>query len=161
MSAEGQYISPQRNHHEPIPGDPDPRPDPVNGYSLRRAVEMELVIRQAFAWRPEEAGRPNLHFRALNYWYVFRVRPGFLGPSIFPVLRILSRSAGYRVDQDGYRALVFAAECKLYALVYKSDVLPYKGANLNRPALAATLPLQGRAARPLRVGGRSSEVVPR
>lgn len=147
-SAEGNYVSPQRNHHEPIPGDPEPRPEPNHAAAPRIAAAMDELISATFARRPEEEKKPNLHYRSLCYWYVFGVRPGFVGPPIWPVLRILSRAAGYRIDAEGYSGIVFSAECKLLPLVYNMEALAYKPNKLGSPVSAATPPALGRSALP-------------
>jgi len=160
-SAEGNYRSPQRDHHEPIPGDPEPKVVDGPGFSLRRALRTDLIIRETFHVKPEEKGRPNLAFRALSYWYAFRVRPGPTGAPIYPYLRMLSRAAGYRIDQDGYAEIVLLSECKLLPALYKSEDSAYKPANVFTPAQAERPPRSGTASFPLHIAAppRSAPVM--
>lgn len=144
-SAEGNYISPQRNHHEPIPGDSEPHPT-ERGFSRRRADDTNAMVRDTFC--PYEGA--NVSFRALSFWYCMKVRPGMMGTPIWPILRNLSRAAKYKVDQGGYVELVILAECKLAPKVYKTSDLAYiAGYDPRRPIAAERSPRIGRAAFPL------------
>ena len=140
------YRSPQRDHHEPIPGDPEPKPAAGIGFSLRRAIRTDQIIRGALT----APGNANLSFRALSYWYAFRIRPGFAGPPIWPFLRALSRVAGYRIDQSGYAEIVLLTEVKLRPLLYFPPEIGYNPPKLVfAPARAESPPPIGRAALPL------------
>ena len=149
-SIEGLYRSPQRGHHEPIPGDQEERPKERPDVLL--ALETWMKLRDTLAPTLDIGlkARPNLEYFALSYWYAFLIRPGFTGLPIQIPLRHLSRRAGYRVDQQGYCQLVYLGKCKMAPVIYKWPGIGYiAGRNDQpRPAPAERSSPIGRAAYP-------------
>ena len=154
-SIEGLYRSPQRDHHEPIPGDPEERPKERPDVLL--ALETWEKMRDTLVATVEIGEKPkaNLEYFALTYWYAGLgyqgpVRPGYTGPPIQVVLRKLSQRAGYKVDLQGYCQLVYLGKCKMAPVLYKWPGIGYIAARTSEahPVKAEKLSPIGRASYP-------------